>query len=100
MKLSRGPLGAVTVALGLVLCASLALAEGNAGESAKDTSATQSSALPGDEWSYGTYYIYPLTRHMDESDIPQTCRYALYPIAAVLDTVQLPFGALAGLFGE
>ena len=53
-----------------------------------------------DEWRYGTYYLYPLTRHMAESGISQAWRCTLYPLTAVLDTAQLPLGALAGLFGD
>jgi hypothetical protein len=53
-----------------------------------------------DGWKYDTYYLYPLTRHIDESGVTNNWRYALYPITVVMDTAQLPFGALAGLFGD
>ena len=58
------------------------------------------ASSPDDGWRYNTYYIYPLTRHLGESGIKGAWRYTLYPFTALLDTAQLPFGALAGLFGD
>jgi hypothetical protein len=52
------------------------------------------------EWRYDTYYLFPLTRHMDEAGIPPACRIPLYPFTVAFDLFQLPFGAIAGLFGD
>ena len=96
MKTWKGLCAAFSLALISALCGSAAVAEmGNA-----SANAAQSSALPGEVWSYSTYYIYPLTRHIDESGVSGSWRYALYPFTVALDTAQLPFGALAGLFGD
>ena len=51
-------------------------------------------------WHYCSYYILPLTRHMQDSGLPLAGRIFLYPLAAAFDIAQLPFGALAGLAGE
>jgi hypothetical protein len=53
-----------------------------------------------DGWHYCTYYILPLTRHMQDSGLPLAGRIFLYPLAAAFDIAQLPIGALAGLAGE
>jgi len=53
-----------------------------------------------DGWHYCSYYILPLTRHMEDSGLPLAGRIVLYPLAAAFDIAQLPFGALAGLAGE
>ena len=61
----------------------------------------ESQSGSGDEeWRYNTYYIFPQTRHMKDTSLPKYGQYALYPLAAVCDVVQLPIGALAGLLGE
>ena len=96
MMTSKGWRTSAALALLFVLCAAPAAAEPGAAASEE----SQPSRLPDSHWSYGTYYLYPLTRHMEESKIPMACRYALYPVAAILDTVQLPLGAIAGLFGD
>ena len=51
-------------------------------------------------WRYATYYIFPLTRHMPDSELPMAGQIALYPFAFAIDLVQWPFGALVGLGGE
>jgi len=53
-----------------------------------------------DGWHYCSYYILPLTRHMQDSGLPLAGQIFLYPLAAAFDIAQLPFGALAGLAGE
>ncbi len=97
MTASTGLATAIAVALLSVAYTAPALAE--AGPSYSPGPAA-STSLDSDKWSYSTYYLYPLTRHMDESEITGGWRYALYPLTVVLDTVQLPWGALAGLFGD
>jgi len=52
------------------------------------------------EWRYDTYYIFPLTRHMPDSELPMAGQIALYPFAFLIDLVQWPFGLLVGLGGE
>jgi hypothetical protein len=58
------------------------------------------SSSEDDGWHYCSYYILPLTRHMQDSGLPLAGQIVLYPLAAAFDLAQLPFGALAGLAGE
>ena len=52
-------------------------------------------------WRYGTYYLFPLTRHLGTAGgVSRNWRYPLYPLTVAFDAGQLPFGAIAGLFGE
>ena len=51
-------------------------------------------------WRYGTDYLFPLTRGGDEAGLPTWGRIVLSPITVALDTGMLPFGAVAGLFGD
>ena len=51
-------------------------------------------------WRYGTDYLFPLTRGGGEAGLPTWGRIVLSPITVALDTGMLPFGALAGLFGD
>lgn len=51
-------------------------------------------------WRYGTDYLFPLTRGGGEAGLPTWGRIVLSPITIALDTGLLPFGALAGLFGD
>lgn len=53
-----------------------------------------------DAWEYDPYYIFPLTRHMADTELPVAGQVVLYPFAFVIDLVQWPFGALAGLGGK
>ena len=46
-----------------------------------------------DEWEYDTYYIFPLTRHMPDSELPMAGQIALYPLAFIIDLGQWPIGA-------
>jgi len=73
----------------------------NDGDSAGSGAAVETADRGLDRpWRYDTYYLFPLTRHMDEAEIPRPCRIPLYPFAVAIDIVQLPFGAIAGLFGD
>jgi hypothetical protein len=66
-----------------------------------DSEMNDEADRPGDqEWRYDTYYIFPLTRHMPDSELPMAGQIALYPFAFVIDCVQWPFGLLVGLGGE
>jgi hypothetical protein len=51
-------------------------------------------------WSYGTDYLFPLSRGMREAGIPRGARIPLYLFTVPLDVVQLPLGAIAGLYGS
>ena len=62
--------------------------------------ADRQSAYGSDEWHYNTYYIFPLVRHMSDSELPQYGQYLCYPLAAALDIAQFPAGVLGGLLGE
>jgi hypothetical protein len=53
-----------------------------------------------DGWEYDPYYIFPLTRHMPDSELPLAGQIVLYPIAFIIDLGQWPLGALAGLAGK
>jgi hypothetical protein len=62
---------------------------------------TDAFAKPEHEgWRYDDYYIFPLTRHMRDSDLPRYVQYMMYPLAVGFDLGQLPFGAVAGLGGK
>lgn len=75
-----------------------------AAESAAALPAAAPSDAPNpgedDGWRYCTYYILPLTRHMQDSGLPLAGRIFLYPLAAAFDVAQLPVGVLAGFAGE
>jgi hypothetical protein len=51
-------------------------------------------------WRYGTQYLFPLTRGMDDAGIHGWVRFPVGALTVVLDTAHLPFGAVAGLFGS
>jgi len=96
------------IATTLLLLASVAGADDMGGESiavpppaepSRDYASTPTTN-EDDGWHYCTYYILPLTRHMQDSGLPLVGRIFLYPLAAAFDIAQLPFGALAGLGGE
>ncbi len=51
-------------------------------------------------WGYGTQQIYPLTRGMQDANIPTWLRWPLYPFTALLDTGNLAFSAIGALYGD
>jgi hypothetical protein len=53
-----------------------------------------------DGWEYDPYYIFPLTRHMSDTELPMAGQIVLYPFAFMIDLVQWPLGTLAGLAGK
>ena len=68
---------------------------------ARGSESTDTYANPEDEgWRYGTYYIFPLTRHMPDSELSLGVQIALYPFAFAIDLGQWPLGVIAGLGGE
>jgi hypothetical protein len=87
-------LGAATVLAALAFAAAPAQAE----QGPLPALTSDQTANPLDVgWRYDTYYIYPLTRHLG---MQSNWRFAIYPVTVVMDTAQLPFGAIAGLFGK
>ena len=92
----------------IFLFASIASADDMGGESisipppAEPTPAYADAPISSEDdgWHYCSYYILPLTRHMQDSGLPLAGQIVLYPLAAAFDIAQLPFGALAGLAGE
>ena len=56
--------------------------------------------ITGGGWEFDPYYIFPLTRHMSDSELPLAGQIALYPLAFFIDLIQWPFGTLAGLAGK
>ena len=51
-------------------------------------------------WEYSTEYFFALSRGMDEAGVPRAARPALLLVALPLDLANLPFAAIAGLFGD
>lgn len=81
--------GLLVTGLGLVGAAGTASAE-----STRDDVKSESG------WEYDPYYVFPLTRHMEETELPLYGRVILYPIGFAIDLIQWPVGALAGLMGK
>lgn len=52
------------------------------------------------QWSYGTDRLMPLTRGLPETGLPPAARWPLYLFTVPFDLVQLPFAAIAGLYGN
>lgn len=52
------------------------------------------------QWSYGTDYLFPLTRELDDSGLPGSLQPVAMILTVPLDVVGLPLGAVAGLFGS
>jgi hypothetical protein len=51
-------------------------------------------------WRYGTDYLFPLTRGGDETGMPTWGRILASPVTVAIDAALLPFGLIAGLFGD
>ena len=93
---------ALVLGMGCLLLTSAAFAaeDLNDGSSGGQTGDMEEGAYDDDSWEYDSYYIFPLTRHMSDSELPMAGQIALYPLACVIDLVQWPIGALAGLAGK
>jgi len=85
---------ALTAAVAVVLSGSAASAEDT------QTEPVSTQASSDDGWRYNTFFLFPLTRHMKETELPEYGQYILYPFAVGLDIIQFPVGALGGLLGE
>ena len=100
MPSKRTIITTLMASLSALLVVSLAPAA-QADSHAKRSTSTYASANPGHQgWRYDTYYIFPLTRHMPDSELSLGVQIALYPLAFAIDLGQWPFGAIAGLGGE
>ena len=51
-------------------------------------------------WGYGTAYLFPLVRGLNDAEIPLWGKIPVYPLAAAVDVIQLPLGAVGGLWGS
>jgi hypothetical protein len=51
-------------------------------------------------YGYGTDVIFPLTRGVRDADLELWAKIPVYPVAAIFDVIQLPIGALGGLWGK
>jgi hypothetical protein len=54
----------------------------------------------GRVWRYNTEYLFGVTRGLKDQAIPTMCERAAWVVTVPLDIVNLPFTALAGLFGD
>ena len=54
----------------------------------------------GRVWRYSTEYIFGVTRGLKKENIPPFCEGAAWIVTVPFDIVNLPFTALAGLFGD
>lgn len=57
---------------------------------------------PEEPWRYGTFFFLYSTRNLCEPEerLPRWARWAIAPFAAALDVVDLPWAAVAGLYGD
>lgn len=51
-------------------------------------------------WGYGTDYLLPLTRGMEDAGVPLWGRVPLYLVTVPYDLAQLVPGAIGGLWGD
>jgi hypothetical protein len=84
----------------LLVAAGPALAEDSTSTNTDSEAIDGTDQTDHDGWRYDTYYIFPCTRHMPDSELPIAGQIALYPFAFAIDLVQWPFGVLVGLGGE
>ena len=98
--LSRFSCLALAAVLALLLSTSMASAAADMENGAyAEVDDSEGDVHQGD-WEYDPYYVFPLTRHMPDSELPMAGQIALYPVAFVIDLIQWPIGALAGLAGK
>ncbi len=97
---------AVLAALG-----ALALAPAPARAEAIDESLRKDFPAPGDNralaqwresrgWQYSTDYLFGVTRGLEDQNMPRWCERAAWLVTVPFDIANLPFTALAGLFGD
>ena len=54
----------------------------------------------GRDWRYSTEYIFGVTRGLKDQNIPPMCEGVAWIVTVPFDIANLPFTALAGLFGD
>jgi len=54
----------------------------------------------GRTWRYSTDYLFGTTRGLSDYNIPIFCERAAWIVTVPFDIANLPFTALAGLFGD
>jgi hypothetical protein len=54
----------------------------------------------GRSWRYSTDYLFGTTRGLEDQNIPPFCKGAAWIVTVPFDIANLPFTALAGLFGD
>ncbi len=95
----------------LVMIVALALAAPASHAEASDASLRKDFPRPSDnpaleqwregrEWRYSTEYLFGVTRGLEDQNIPPFCEYAAWVVTIPFDIANLPFSALAGLFGD
>jgi hypothetical protein len=95
----------------LVMVSALALAPQPARAEMMDDSLRKDFPKPSDNpaleqwresrsWRYSTDYLFGVTRGLKDQDIPPFCERAAWIVTVPFDIANLPFTALAGLFGD
>ena len=95
----------------LVMVAALSLAPPPAGADMIDAPLRKDFPKPSDNpalqqwrdgrvWRYNTEYIFGVTRGLKDQNIPPWCEGTAWIVTVPLDIANLPFTALAGLFGD
>ena len=54
----------------------------------------------GRHWRYNTEYLFGVTRGLKDQNIPPYCEKTAWILTVPFDIANLPFTALAGLFGD
>jgi len=102
------------IALGLAFLATLgalALAAPSARAETSDNALRKDFPKPSDNpalerwraarhWRYSTDYLFGVTRGLEDEAIPIWCERAAWIVTVPFDIANLPFAALAGLFGD
>jgi len=91
---------ALAFGMGCLLATSAASAPADSYDGYPDRSGDAAEETYDGSWEYDPYYIFGLTRHMSDSDLPRAGQIALYPLAFIIDMVAWPMGALGGLAGK
>jgi hypothetical protein len=94
-----GPTMLMVMLAGLIAAGPASAEDGSSGYATRSSDSVSVSGYD-DGWRYDPYYIFPLTRHMDDSGLPLWAQIPLYPIGFAIDLVQRPVGVLAGLGGQ
>ena len=101
---------AMGLALGMMIGA-LALAPAPASANTLDAPLRKDFPKPSDNpaleqwrdgrsWRYSTDYLFGTTRGLEDYNIPRFCERTAWIVTVPFDIANLPFAALAGLFGD